>query len=458
MLDRRIAADAKRNSVHSRDETAKRIGFIFFSSMTLPVFLLVQAWKTSDWRYKHWLLTAFVTVYGATIAIYYDPAGEGSDGVRHLSLVYDHYVGMGFGQFLSDLWHTLTFQVASHNGIRDPYKHIVSYLTGSVLGMPWLFFTFIAFVYGYFFTGSLLQIFRQFKWRHVNYIVLAFAALLLLVKNIEGVNTVRTWTGLWMLVYACLRYYDTRKSRYIALMLLPPFIHFGYWIMVLPALAVLAFGNRPLLYAGLFVASSFTTFLEPQVVTQALSETEAGARSVSGYYRESQAAAQEVFSGVLQEGNRWYLAAQKAGLQKWGLNVLIYTLIASGVYFNCMRHRQKALFSIGLLTLTLSNSTWYLFALSNRSWMIGCVFILAAFIMCRTDPESRERILRKTPPYYKWGLHLSLLLFGPYFLYNASTLLDYPSIYLLGAPFVVWASPDLNVSFKYALQKLLGIR
>lgn len=435
-----------------------RTGFIVMASLAAPALLLLQAWKTGDWRYKHWLLTAFVTVYGATIAIYYDPTGEGADGVRHLGLVYDYYVGMGFGQFLTDLWNTLTFQVASHPGIRDPYKHLVSYLTGGVLGMPWLFFTVIALVYGYFFTGSLLQIFRQFNWRRANYIILAFSALLLIVKNIEGVNTVRTWTGLWVLVYACLRYYETRKPRYILLMLMPPFIHFGYWIMVLPALAVLIFGNRPLLYAVLFVASSFTTFLEPQVVTQALSETELGARSVSGYYRESQIAAQEAFSGALQQGNRWYLAAQKAGLQKWGLNILIYTLLASGVYFSCMTYRQKTLFSIGLLTLTLSNSTWYLFALSNRSWVIGCVFILAAFIMVRSDPESRERILRTTPAYYKWGLHFSLLLFLPYFLYNSSTLLDYPSIYLLFTPFVVWANPDLNMSFKYLLQKLLGLR
>jgi hypothetical protein len=396
-------------------------------------------------------------VYGATIAIYYDAAGEGADGVRHLSLVYDHYVGMPFGQFLSDLWSTLTFQLASHIGIRDPYKHIVSYVTGGIIGMPGLFFTVIAFVYGYFFTGSLIQIFRNFKWRHANYIILAFAALLLLVKNIEGVNTVRTWTGLWVLVYACLRYYDTKKARYIALMLMPPFIHFGYWIMVLPAIIVLLLGNRPLIYACLFVASSFTTFLEPQVVTRALQETELGAHGVRGYYRESQVAAQEVFSGALRQGNRWYLAAQRAGLQKWGLNILIYTLLAGGVYFSCMRYRQKTLFSIGLMTLTLSNSTWYLFAVSNRSWIIGCVFVLAAFIMARTDPISRERILKKTPPYYKWGLHLSLLLFLPYFLYNFSTLLDYPSIYLLGAPFIVWANPDLNMSFKYLLQKLLSL-
>src|SRR6056297_3036250 len=77
-----------------------RAGFLVLASAVAPVFLLLAAWKTSSQRYRHWLLTSFVTMYGATIAIRYDPTGQGSDGVRHLLLVYDHYVGMSFAQFL----------------------------------------------------------------------------------------------------------------------------------------------------------------------------------------------------------------------------------------------------------------------------------------------------------------------------------------------------------------------
>ena len=438
--------------------TGARAGFIILSSLTLPVLLLLQAWKTRDWRYKHWLLTAFVTVYGSTIAIYYDPFGEGADGVRHLLLVYDHYQGLGFSQFLLELWHTFTLQISTDPGIRDPYKHIVSYLVGGVLGMPWLFFTVVAFVYGYFFTGSLLEIFRNFRWSRLNYVVLGFAAILLLVKNIEGVNTVRTWTGLWILVYACLRYYDTRRMRYALLMLVPPFVHFGYFIMVLPAIAVLVLGNRPKLYAVLFVASSFTTFFNPGDVVDAVSVVERGASSVQGYYIEEMQDSEEIRRAAAALDQRWYNTFRFLGVQKWALNLLVYTLLAAGVYFVCMNYRQKSLFSIGLLTLTLSNSTWFLFAVSNRSWLIGCVFILAAFLMARLHPETGPRIQRLRVPYYKWGLHLSLLLFVPYFLYNLSTLLDFPSVYLLAAPFVVWLEPDMNASIKYLLQWLLGLR
>ena len=67
--------------------------FWFLPALRCALFLLLAAWKTSSQRYRHWLLTAFVTMYGATIAIRYDPTGQGADGVRHLLLVYDHYVG-----------------------------------------------------------------------------------------------------------------------------------------------------------------------------------------------------------------------------------------------------------------------------------------------------------------------------------------------------------------------------
>jgi len=441
-----------------RYAVAARAGFLLLASIFAPIFLLLAAWKTSGQRYRHWLLTAFVTMYGATISIQYDPTGQGSDGVRHLLLVYDHYVGMTFATFLSDLWHVLTFQIASDPGIRDVFKHVISYLVGGVLGQPQLFFTVIAFIYGYFFTGSLLEIFRHFKWRRLGYPILGIAAVLFLVRNIEGVNTVRTWTGLWVLVYACLRYYDTRKSRYALMMLLPPLIHFGYFFMVLPALAVLIFRNHPRLYAAIFLLSSLTTFVNPGDIVEVVSQTERGAASVAGYYVEEQATFEDRVSYAQNVGGRWWNQFRFLGIQKWALNVFIYTLLASGVYFALMNYRQKSLFSVGLLTLAFSNSTWFFFALSNRSWFIGCIFILAAFIMARTDPNTGPRLVRKAPSLYKWGINLSLLLFIPFIFYNLSTILDYPSVFMFVAPFVVWLEPEMNMSIKYLLQVLLGIR
>lgn len=451
-----MSSSEPKYDVHNRQvslDTWSRAGFIILSFLTIPALLLVQAWKTKSFRYRHYLLTAFVTAYGATITIQFDPTGQGSDGVRHLLSVYQHYVGLNFEQFLIELWGSVTFQA---EGPKDSYKHIISYLVGGVLGMPWLFFTVVAFVYGYFFTGSLLEIFKHVRWSRLNYVLLGFAVLMFLLKNIEGVNTVRTWTGMWVLVYACLRYYDTKRFRYILLMLMPPFIHVGYFAMILPALAVLVLGNRPLLYAGLFVLSSFTTLINPGAAVEVLSVTERGAQQVRSYYREETRSADEV---IQQAGanTRWYLTYNRAGIQKWALNVFIYTLLLGGIYFSCMNHRQKTLFSIGLMTLTLSNAAWFIYALSNRSWLIGCTFILAAFIMANSDPESRTKIVNSIKSYYKLGLHFSLLLFFPYFLYNLSVLIDYPSVFTFLAPFAVWLDPEVNMSIKEFLRMLMGI-
>lgn len=439
----------------TKTEWPVRIGFIIFSALTVPPMLLWQAWRTSSFTYKHWLGTAFVAVYGSTIAIAYDPMGVGADGVRHLLRIYTHYLDMGIYQFLVELGQILTFQDVPGAG-RDVYIHVLSYLTGGVLGIPELFFPLVALIYGYFFVGSLLIVFRNFGKTRWTYLFLAFAFIFFLAKNIEGVNTVRTWTGMWILVYACLRYYETKRLRYALLMFVPPFVHFGYFLMAIPAWVVLAIGNWTRTFAVLFVLSSFTTFINPGTVTEIVSETEAGARAVHSYFREEVRTREEIWQRGQERGQRIWRTGQQLGLHKWALNVLVFSLLIANVYPNVMNRFQRTLFSIGLLTVTFSNATWYLFALSNRSWLVGAVFILAAYLMTRQDP-STSRYLPNALPIYKYGIHISLILFVPWLVFQLSVILDFPSIFLLALPFLVWFSPEANMSIKEGLRWLSGV-
>ena len=100
--------------------------------------------------------------------------------------------------------------------------------------------------------------------------------------------------------------------------------------------------------------------------------------------------------------------------------------------------------------------TWYLYAVSVRSWIIGCVFILAAYLMARQDPITSRRLPNQSTA-YKAGLHISLLLFVPYFAYNFSTILDYPSVFMLGFPLAPILSPELNMSLKEGLKVLIKV-
>jgi len=414
---------------------------------TLPLILLANLWRSRSESYKRLVITLFFAVYGSIIVL-----GPG-DGFRHQMSVEYYYAYLTLPAFLDELWQVLTFQMTP-SGVKDVYKHVTGYLFGGVLDMPRLFFPFIATVYGYFFAGSLLHILRHFNLSRMNYVLLGFVIALIFLRSFEGVFTVRTWTGMWILVYACLKFHEQRKLRYLLLMLVPPFIHHAYFLMAIPAWIVAAFGARPLLYAGLFCASIFTTFLPDDLITDPLAQTERGATQVSAYYREEQHDQMASFESNIQ-GTNFYNAFRGAGLQRWAPTFLILTLLASGIYIRYMSHYQKLIFSTGLLMLTFSNFVWFISALHNRSMTVATVLILAGFLMARLDPNTGKHF-RGLPPYYQFGLHLSLLLFVPWIMFQVSYAMDRLSLFLIAFPFIVWFDPELNMSLKQAINALLG--
>ena len=416
-------------------------------AVTLPPMLLASLWWAQSDRHKHFLITLFFAVFGTTMIL-----GSG-DAYSHQMRVEHYFTRISFADFLSDLWAILTFQLTA-SGVKDVYNHVISYFFGGVLNLPQLYFPFVATVYGYFYAGSILHVLRHFRLSHANYVILGLVVVFLFIKGIEGLQTVRTWTGLWILVYSCLKYYETKKTRYLFLMFLPPFIHFGYFLMAIPAWLVLVFGSRPMLYSGLLIASSLTNFLPSEPIVQQISQTERGASSVSAYQVEEQRVAMEAFEQRRQETN-FYNAYRSSGLQRWAPVLFVVTMVGSGIYLRGMSSYQKRIFSIGVLTLAFSNLTWFLYAIHNRTLTIAIVFLLAGYLVARLDPKTKSKF-KGLPPLYQWGLHGSLLLLVPVIMFTLSVTLDRLSVFMLGMPFVAWFWPDENMSMKAFLNMLLG--
>lgn len=420
----------------------------FVTALVAPVLLFFELARDNSRAFKHWTIVLLVTIYGSTMVIQ-----EAQDGYRHQLAVTLIYADMPFSMFVAELWKILTFQV-TEIGVRDVYRHVLSYLIGGVLQMPQLFFPVVALIYGYFFGGALLEVFKDFSWKRANYVILGFIVVFLLIKNVEGINTVRTWTGFWMLMYGCLKYHSTGQKKYLIWVFITPLIHVAYFAMAVPAVMVLLLGNRITLYSVLFVASSFTTFINPGDTRALLERTELGQQQARGYFRENRAETMEVLQAQLARGDvRWYRAFERAQVHKWALNVLVYALLLAGIYQAVMTKYQQRIFSIGLLTMTMSNSVWFLYALSNRTAVIGTMFILAAYIMSRLDPNTAPAF-KRSPQYYRWGIHLSLLLYFPFCLWALSTFLDFPSFFNFILPFYVWFDPEANLSVKEALRWL----
>jgi hypothetical protein len=442
------SAPAIRDKERQANPSRRQLAGAVVKATIAPGLLALDFWKTGSERYRHWLLSLFLAVLGFVALT--DRSG---DAGRHLMAVEFVYANMPFGVFLEELWRILTFQL-TESGTKDVYKHVVSWFFGSVLDMPQLFFPFIATVYGYFFAGSVLHVFRHLELSRVNYVLLGLIAIFLFLRGIDAFFTVRTWTGMWILVYACLKYYERPRLRFLLMMFLPPFIHLGFFLLAIPAWIVLVFGSRPLLYTIIFAVSSVTTVLPVEEVTQQLAQTERGEAQVQGYYQDEQDSAVEEFMSFREQTN-WYNAYRRSGLQRWAPTTLVITLLASGFYFSRMTRYQRRIFSIGLLTLAFSNMTWFLFAVHNRSLEIATIFLLAAFLMTRLDPRTRRNFLN-LPGYYKGGLHLTLLLFFPLLIFKLSVTSERFGFLSLIFPFLAVLFPEANISFKEAINALLG--
>lgn len=425
------------------------IGAFIIKATLVPGVLLLDLWRARSERQRHWVLTIFFVVLGFAAII----AG---DGRRMLDLVEFVFPHIPFAVFLEDLWRILTLRNTLTTGTRDVYMHVTGYFFGSVLGMPQLFFPFVAGVYGYFFSGSILHVLRNVQVSRLNYLLIGFIGVFLLVRGFDGFFTVRTWTGMWILVYACLKYYEHPKLRYLILMLLPPLFHHGFFLICVPAWLVLILGSRPLLYVVIFSFSSVTTVIPVDEFASQVARTERGASALRGYLLDEQRDAVEAFDEWRGHTN-WYNAYRRAGLQRWAPTVLIFTLLAGGFYLTGMTLYQKRIFSIGLLTMALSNMTWFHIAVHNRSLTVAMVFISSAFLMTRFDPQTRGLFLSR-PPWFKWGLHLALALYLPLAVWHASVLSERFGPLAFFLPFLALIDPEINISFKEAIKALLGGR
>ncbi|MEL7251686.1 MAG: hypothetical protein AAFO03_24900, partial [Bacteroidota bacterium] len=238
--------------------------------------------KRSGFANPRFLLILLIVIYGLTL-----PMTEAADGYRHQQMVINEYLDMGWDRFFSDLFKILTFEVSSSS--RDVYKHIISFICGSLLQSPYLFFFFVSFVYGYFYSGVVIQLFRNFYIQKTakGFIFWALVVLFFLNKNVEGIQTVRTWTGLWALFYGVFMYEHTQKKKYLLVMLFAPLIHFGYFVMAIPAYVVVFFGNYYRIIGIIFIISTLTSFVNLSLLRQVVPSASLAQQKLDGYGQEA---------------------------------------------------------------------------------------------------------------------------------------------------------------------------
>jgi hypothetical protein len=424
-----------------------------------PILGLVYGLKTKSKKIIRWSIFVFTVIYGSlfSFSIFNSEKGAtegGSDGSRHWNNVYNHYQNLDFEVWWEELIAILSFAPYSTTN-DDVFIHVLSYLTGTVFAAPGLFFLGVAIVYGYFFSGALVKILSYVNWnsKFNKFYFIYFLILLVLWMGPSAMHTVRTWTGMWVLIYALLSYHETKKRKYLLLALTPPLIHIAFLALAIPIWLVLFSGYRnPKVYFIIFIISIFVSSIVEQTnLLKFAQQTELTAQKTKAYYVDDER--QVLRDDALEE------KAQDANFYKEYQQYRIHYFVLSGLaifIFVFLRKRgsgaiENTLFSYALATAAFANFFTSIYALHSRDWQIAGILILSLLVIFL----SKQNLKNISLSFLKVRMPLFVFVTAlfPYMLFKISALLSFTSVYILLLPIFSWIEPDVSIS----LRGLIGL-
>lgn len=421
------------------------IALLFLS----PVIGLFSAVKHLEWKNKKLVIILFIVMYGSLLQY-----GEGADAAAYMRLLnnYDH---MSFSEFFLRLEHIITFSPLEGSP-NDVYAHVLAFFSASILGMHGLFFPIVAFIYGYFYVKAMSKILVWERGRKLALPILLIVILFIIHRSVTSFQTVRTWTGMWVIFNGVYGYHQTGKRKYLFLMCCAPLIHFAYFVIGIPAFFALFVKKIPAkAIIGIYLISFFTNF-DPGNIVDASQDNSLAETKVSAYYRQDESGEGiDPIAVRMEAGNSvWYAKYGKTDAVYYGGHAFAFLLILSGYFKKKMTQLEVGLFATGLLTATLANFGAFSYAFYSRTMANAVIYILAVVtIMALRGAFSfsdtrNPRLMR----FLNW---VCILIFVPKMVFFVSELLVMSSIFILGLPFIGWFDSTMNVSIREMIGEFL---
>lgn len=420
----------------------KKIFFLLLWCIS-PLFLLIEGLGQKKPQLRKYALILLSVAFGFTIVL------TVGDGYRHVATVENYYLNMPFRTYLNILFDLLTFK-GSSIGIKDVFLHTLSYISGTLLGYPRALHIIVSFIYGYFFISSLMIMLKDYSKTPKSIVFIFLTLMLIFTKNLDGIQSLRNWTACWMVIYAFLMYSETRKNKFFILIALSPFIHFSYIIIAFPIIIIMCFKIRPLAYLIIFILSTFTSIIEPEAVKN-IGLNDFFNQQINAYYDDENMGATDQYEQKTQSGVSIHRAFSTSNMHR------IPTLILTGLTFmivgigrnTSLSKKAQDVFYAGVLMLSLSNFSWFLTSLSNRTLIISMILLLGA--VCILYQENYRNI--RDTPIFNISLFSILVLYIPYMYYSVSVLMMFTSVCMLIFPPFVLFFPEDNLSIKSLFTK-----
>jgi hypothetical protein len=428
----------------------KQKGYLLLLYLISPFLGIVNVFKIKEEKALTFFGTLFFGLVGSAY-IY----GEGSDGQTHLMNAKKYYIDMSLGEFFTKAYEVLTF--SSTEGGTDLYLHIISFLSTSVLQSPSLTHLFAGMVLGYFFTKSVLLVMKDNLQTRKGYILLGFIVLFLLIRSLGALNSIRMWTGMWVMFYGTYSYAINKEKKNLYIILFSVIVHFSYAIILIPFLVTYLMQKKKYIVVGLYVMSFFATasfsFIESYIPKLDLIE-----KKQNTYAIDSDKDAERFKERNLERDRRLEnVNFYKASGETNYLNYSIVGLSAILIFFylkKAIDANLNFLIAIGLGLYAFANVVTFLPSLQGRTKTIAATFILAAAIYLQLNLKNYELSI-KNKKLLNSGFGLFLISSIPMIMFQVSYIFQNFSFYLILFPQVSWILGDEDSSIRSVIGLLI---
>lgn len=412
---------------------------LFFLSPFLGLF---YGLKSLNDRGKLIIFSVFGFFYGLLIQY-----KEGNDAASHAAKI-ESYTYFGFEEFVHGLRDIFTL-TPSVNAPADPYLHFLLGISGSFFSSKIVLFSIVGAIYGYFYGSALLKIIKIPQGQRISLMVFSLIFLFVIHRSFESMQTIRSWTGMWVLFNGVAGYYSTKEKRYILLMLFSSFFHLMYAFISLPALIFLILKRvSPKIIIGIYVLS-FAVNVNTLTLVETASQNDLAKSKLASYYRIDQYSGEEFDPIALRQESSnavWYAKYGKTTSVYTGATYFFFFLIVFGYFSkNKLTELEYGLLGTGILLASLSNFLSFAFALYSRTMANATTYILAVMVLL----ALRKGFDNTQFSFWKRSLGwVGVIIFIPKIIYFLSDFMYRTSFFLISTPFLGFLGDDFNLSIR----------
>jgi hypothetical protein len=426
------------------DKIEKRNLILLF--LLSPILGLISLLKIKDENSIIFFGTLFFGLLGS-VFVYV----SGTDGYSHLMNAQNNYLNMSFEEFFEKSFEIFSFN--STSGSTDLYLHCIKFFSSSLLQSPTLIHVFTGLVLGYFFIKSVLLVLKDNIFDKKSYILLGFIFLFLLIRSVGALNSIRMWTGMWVLFYGTYSFAITKNKKYFLVILFSVFVHFSYVVVLIPIVLSYLFQNSKKVLVALYIISFFTSvsfsYFSAYLPKSDLLENKQKYNVIDSDEKAGLFKERAISSQVEKSNLNFYKASGE-------LNYLNYSIVGLSAillffYFKSSVDLSfKFLIATGIGLYTFANFVAFSPSLQGRVKMIAATFILAAAIhlICTIKKYKLNNvnlnILNRV-------LTLFLISSIPMALFQISYIFQNISFFLLLFPQLSWFIGDSDISIRTAI-------